>query len=872
MKKTIKLLLIDDNDAFLEMAKTFLLKQDQELEITVVNSASNALNKMEKQDFDVIICDYQMPGMDGLELLEKLRREGNSIPFIIFTGRGREDVVIRALNLGATNYVQKGDDPKSQYAELAHLIHRAVEYTNGQKALLESEDQYRNTLNSIRDAIHVVDETLRIVLVNPAFTEWIEKLGFKTQMQNKTVIEAFPFLPTKILDEYRHVFESGKVLVTEERNEIGNQVVLTEIVKIPILKDKIVSQVVTIIRDITERRVIEDNLIESERARTAILDSIAEHVNYYENLDMRIRWTNKAAAESVNLDPKELVGKTCYEVWHGTERPCDSCPIIKAFETGERHHEEMRTPDGKVWSVGGYPMRDEDGTLTGVVEVTREITEQVIAEEALKESEEKHRTLVQSLNDTIFVLNKDDVFVEFYPSSSMELPAKPNRFMGRNINEILPPVAAEKLSQLSAEVRKTGKHTSTEYSMPAGDERHWFSCGIDLHQDGESTVFVIVNITETKKTEQAFKESESSHRSIFENSPVSIWIEDFSEVRRYVDNLRASGIKDINEFFLENPDEVTKCTKLVKLIDVNQATIDLHNVRSKAHVLGNLGDIILEDALDMFREEIVAITGGKQYFAKEATMLNLSGETKHLLVQLIVPPDYEESLSRVLVFMEDLTERAKSQSVLLKQKQELSEFAHTMGHDLRGSLHAIIGYANLLEEEYEQSRAQEITNLARGMATMLEQSIALADAGHVIGKIHPVDLDKLVAEIAATIVPKGIRFKQQKLPVVSCDREKMKQVVQNLIGNAIQHGKPNVIEVKAEKGEGRVSLLISNDGTVIAKKDRGKIFDRGFTTKKGGGIGLTIVKKIVDAHKWKITLEPSEKTTFKLTIPKSQEQ
>ena len=89
MKKTIKLLLIDDNDAFLEMAKTFLLKQDQELEITVVNSASNALNKMEKQDFDVIICDYQMPGMDGLELLEKLRREGNSIPFIIFTGRGQ---------------------------------------------------------------------------------------------------------------------------------------------------------------------------------------------------------------------------------------------------------------------------------------------------------------------------------------------------------------------------------------------------------------------------------------------------------------------------------------------------------------------------------------------------------------------------------------------------------------------------------------------------------------------------------------------------------------------------------------------------------------------------------------------------------------
>jgi PAS domain S-box-containing protein len=837
VKKTITLLIVDDNDAFLGITETFLLKQDQELEIAVVNSAAAALRKMEEQDFDVIVCDYQMPGMDGLELLAKLRGEGNLIPFIIFTGHGREDVAIKALNLGATNYVQKG----------------------------------RLTLNSIPDAIHVVDETLRIVLVNPAFTKWMKKLDLDTNMQNKTVIEAFPFLPVKVLDEYRDVFESGEVLVTEERNAINGQVVFTEIVKIPILRDKKVSQVITIIRDITARRMTEDSLIESERARTAILDSIAEHVNYYENLDMRIKWTNKAAAKSVNLTPEELVGKTCYEVWHGTERPCDSCPVIKTFETGKSHHEEMRTPDGRVWAVGGYPIRDEDGTLTGVVEVTRQITKQVIAEEALKESEERHRTLVQSLNDTIFVLNKDDVFVEFYPSSSVRIPTEPDRFMGRNINEILPPSAAERLSQLSAEVRKTGKHTSTEYSMPVGDERQWFSCGIDLHQDNESTVFVVVNITETKKTEQALKESESSYRSIFENSPVSMWIEDFSEVKRYVDDLRDSGIEDINKFFLKNPDEVTKCTKLVKLIDVNQATIDLHNVRSKAHVLGNLGDIILEDALDMFREEIVAITGGKQYFAKEATMLNLSGETKHLLVQLIVPQDYEESLSRVLVFMEDLTERAKSQSILLKQKQELSEFAHAMGHDLRGSLHAIIGYANLLEEEYDQSRAQEITNLTRGMVTMLEQSIALADAGQVIGETNPVDLDKLVAEVAATVVPKGIRFKQQKLPVISCDREKMKQVVQNLLANAIQHGRPNMIEVKVETGEESVSLLFSNDGTIIAEKEREKIFDRGFTTKEGGGMGLTIVKKIVDAHKWKITLEPSEKTTFKLTIPELQD-
>jgi len=82
---------------------------------------------MKSKDYDAIVSDYQMPEMDGIEFLKKVRSSGNPIPFIIFTGRGREEVAIQALSIGADYYLQKGGDPKSQFAELAHQIEQAIQ-------------------------------------------------------------------------------------------------------------------------------------------------------------------------------------------------------------------------------------------------------------------------------------------------------------------------------------------------------------------------------------------------------------------------------------------------------------------------------------------------------------------------------------------------------------------------------------------------------------------------------------------------------------------------------------------------------------------------------------------------------------------------
>ncbi|KXA97080.1 hypothetical protein AKJ39_03750 [candidate division MSBL1 archaeon SCGC-AAA259J03] len=112
----MKVLLVDDEADILEQAKVFLQRENDRLEVETAASAEEGLQKFSVEDYDAIVSDYQMPEVNGLDFLEIVRKEKESdVPFIIFTGKGREEVAMEALNLGADRYLQKGGDPRSQY-------------------------------------------------------------------------------------------------------------------------------------------------------------------------------------------------------------------------------------------------------------------------------------------------------------------------------------------------------------------------------------------------------------------------------------------------------------------------------------------------------------------------------------------------------------------------------------------------------------------------------------------------------------------------------------------------------------------------------------------------------------------------------------
>ena len=131
-------------------------------------------------------------------------------------------------------------------------------------------------------------------------------------------------------------------------------------------------------------------------AKTAILHNMSELLIYHSR-DMRILWVNKAAAESVNLSPEQMLGRYCYEVWNKIDSPCINCPVLKALETGETQEAEMSTLAGKTWLVRGNPVRDNDNNVRGVVEITLDITERKKAKEEMKEAYRKLKETQQEL-------------------------------------------------------------------------------------------------------------------------------------------------------------------------------------------------------------------------------------------------------------------------------------------------------------------------------------------------------------------------------------------------------------------------------------------------------------------------------------------
>ncbi|HII01984.1 TPA: response regulator [Methanosarcinaceae archaeon] len=122
----MRVLLVDDDPLFLELSKTFL-EIFHNINSDTVDSAGEAINKLQKDSYDVIVSDYDMPAMDGITFLKSLREKSINIPFILFTGIGKEEVMHRAIENGANSYIQKGGDPKTQYSELSRQIERIAE-------------------------------------------------------------------------------------------------------------------------------------------------------------------------------------------------------------------------------------------------------------------------------------------------------------------------------------------------------------------------------------------------------------------------------------------------------------------------------------------------------------------------------------------------------------------------------------------------------------------------------------------------------------------------------------------------------------------------------------------------------------------------
>ena len=284
-------------------------------------------------------------------------------------------------------------------------------------------------------------------------------------------------------------------------------------------------------------------------------------------------------------------------------------------------------------------------------------------------------------------------------------------------------------------------------------------------------------------------ESEARYRRLFESSPISLWEEDFSEVKKYFGDLRSRGVKDLRRYLIEHPEDLAKCASMVKILNVNETTLNLYGAKSVEELTGELRRVFTSEFHDNFREELIALGEGKTQFASEFNNQTLKGDTKHVNLILNVVPGYEDTLEKVLVCIIDLTERKKMEQ-RLQQAERLAavgETAAMVGHDLRNPLQGMAAAVHLLRQE--SLTAEERSE----MLQVIERSLHYSDA--IIRDLseYSAEIQLKLAEatpksitrdaIGAVEVPQNITVQDlsEDQPTLSVDPDRMKRVFINLV-------------------------------------------------------------------------------------------
>jgi len=164
-------LVVDDEEALLDATRLFL-ERFGNMKVQTASSSKEALSILSTTTFDALVVDYYLPEITGIQLLKILRAKGDTTPVIIFTGVGRENAAIEALNNGADFYLKKGDNPSSEFRELVHMINRAVERRFLGKSLGISEKILSETIDFFPEAAFAIDREGKVIAWNPAMAEF----------------------------------------------------------------------------------------------------------------------------------------------------------------------------------------------------------------------------------------------------------------------------------------------------------------------------------------------------------------------------------------------------------------------------------------------------------------------------------------------------------------------------------------------------------------------------------------------------------------------------------------------------------------------------------------------------------------------------
>ncbi|ESP87896.1 putative signal-transducing histidine kinase / response regulator [Candidatus Halobonum tyrrellensis G22] len=804
---------VDDDPAFADLTATYLERADDRFAVETATSADDGLDRLVGGEFDCVVSDHDMPGRNGLELLRSVRAEYPNLPFILFTGKGSEEVASEAISAGVTDYLQK-EPGTEQYAILANRVRNAVERTVAQR----ERERHLNAIETAHEGIGILDEDERFVYVNQAYAELY---GYDSEtLVGEHWGRLYDDETARTIDE-----EVRPTLDASGRwqgEKTGVRADGTTFVAEHTITTTDHGEFVCLVRDLTERK-------RRERRFEAVFNNMYSFVGLLDP-DGTVVEANETALAFGGLSREDVAGTPLWETGWFAPNEGSRTNVRAAVEraaSGEQYRDQLRVrgADGDaVVDLLVRPVTDEAGEVTLLLWEGRDVTER-------RRRTRELETLVDNLPGVVYRGTADGGWpmeevggrVEHltgYSASELgsqggpcgdELVHEDDREEWRETTR----AAAERQESFELTYRIVTKEGTTKWVWERGQGVSAVEGGAE-HLEGFITdITARREVTEELQRERAFVEQaldtlDELFYVVGEDGDLQRWNRRFADVTGYTDE-ELSGM-DAAEFF---PDDERE--RIADAIDRTLTT----------------GKVIVE--ADLLTKE-----GDRKPYEFSGSRLRHS----------------ERDVVGLVGVGRELGGRKRHERTHERRNGRLDEFARTVSHDLASPLNVAQGRIELAREECDSEHLSEAAGAVSRAQELVEDAATLAQEDDRSGDVEAVDLSPTVRDCWRNTETAEATLVVDTELTIRAVRSRLQQLLENLIRNAVEHGGDTVV-VRVGGTDG--GFYVADDGPGIPEGERDEVFEPGYSTgEDGSGFGLWIVSRVADDHGWEVEVTASE--------------
>lgn len=891
----ISILYVDDEPGLLELCRIFL-ERSGEFRVETAESAEEALARIARTRYDAVISDYQMPGMDGITLLKEIRRLYRDLPFILFTGRGREEVVIDAVNNGVDFYLQKGGDPRVQFVELMHKVRQAVDKRQAEHDLFESEKRLTDIINFLPDATFAIDREGSVIAWNRAIEE-LTGIPASDMLGKGDYEYAIPFYgkrrpllidqisepDERIQNHYTNIRRERNLLIAESDLPRPRGKPLTIVGTASPLYDRQGNPAGAIesIRDITASRQAEDELwaaceeIRStdeelrrqyeviSRNEQALKDSEEKYRTLVENnqdiiyiyRNNHILVINRRGPEVLGYTEAELKSMSVWDLLHPDDRQ-------RVMERGKarmqgadipaRYTARILTKSGRAIPMDLIAVLITYRGERAIMGIARDVTER---EELIGNMARKTKVLT-IINRIVQIAGQK-----------------------REMSELLD-------TALSSIRDLLGYDTGAVYLIDEGGKTARIACSqnmpldffhevgtVNIHEKPFSTVFIAGNplICEDLVDTNPVLAQKSGIRSVA-SVPV-VAGEHITGCLNVASSTRTEISSDEREVLLTIGKELGSALERMKTERALQ-----ESERKFRSIIDNIQDMVYrtdpEGRITMMSpagakragfsspEEMIGLNIAQALYADprerkrflavleknrsvhEYPLLlrNRSGQTYPVMASSHYYYSPEGKVLGVEGIVHDVTHIRQAEDALREANRKLNLLNSITRHDVANQLTVLQGYSQLAMIRNSDPVTGDFLRKIDGVATTIARQIEFSKTYQELGELAPewFELDDIFVKNR----PKDILFSSSCAGIEVYADPMLERVFANLFGNSVMHGEHVTrITVRCEHTGEDLLITVEDNGVGVPLDLKQKIFKKGFG--KNTGFGLFLAREIL---------------------------